>query len=72
MKTLAKKIGSRITWKNAKWFMMKNVQSWVLQGAVAGILAVVGVSALASLVSAKVAAYVVFAAQCVNAARSGE
>lgn len=64
------KVKSRCTRKNAWWFAKTNVQSWVLQGLVVGLLTVVGVGAIAAMVSAKVAAYVVFAAQCVKAARS--
>lgn len=64
-----RKIRERLTWRNAKWFAKVNVQSWVIQGALVGVLTVAGVGTVAALVSAKVAAYVVFAGQCVQAAR---
>lgn len=60
----ARAIRDRLTRRNALWFAKTNVQSWVLQGVLAGLLTVAGVGAMAALVSAKAAAYVVFVAQC--------
>lgn len=69
MKKLIRKVRERTTWKNARWFLRVNVQSWILQGALVGALTVAGVGAIAALVSAKVTAYVVFVGQCVRAGR---
>lgn len=69
MRKLIKKAGEKLTRKNAIWFAKVNLQSWVFQGLAVGLLTVAGVSALAAVVSAKVAAWVIFAAQCVKAAR---
>lgn len=65
-----RKLWKRMTWKRVKWAVKVNVQSWILQGVLVGAMTVCGVGVLAAAVSAKVAAYVVFACQCVKAARS--
>lgn len=70
MRKVIKKAAAKLTWKNAKWFMVKNGQSWLIQGGLYGVLALVGVGTVSALVSAKVAAYVVFGVQCLNAARN--
>ena len=69
MPSLARRIRDRLTRKNVRWFLKCNVQSWVLQGAMVFGMSVCGVGAVAALVVAKGAAYAVFAAQCVGAAR---
>jgi len=65
-----KRITSKLTRRNLWWCVKVNVQSWILQGALVGLLSVVGVGTVAAIVSAKVTAYVVFAGQCVAAARA--
>ena len=45
------------------WFVRVNVLSWILQGILVGILTVLGMSAIGAVVSAKVAAWIVFAWQ---------
>jgi flagellar basal body-associated protein FliL len=70
MKTLISKAAKKVTRRNAVWFLKTNVQSWVLQGVLVGLLTVAGVGAVAAMVSAKAAAYTVFLAQCVNAAKA--
>lgn len=70
MRKIIGKIRARLTRRNVLWFLKTNVQSWIIQGSIIGALTVCGVGTLAAAVSAKTAAYVVFAAQCVKAARS--
>lgn len=70
MKTLVKKCRDRMTRKACWWVLRTNLQSWALQGVLVLVLTVAGVGAVAAVVSAKLAAYGVFACQCVNAARS--
>lgn len=70
MPLLARKLRNRLTWGNARWFARATVLSWLLQGALVGLLAVLGVGTLAAVVSAKATAYVVFLGQCVTAARA--
>lgn len=64
------RIKAKLTRANAIWVLKTNVQSWVIQGSIAGVLSVVGVGAVSALVSAKAAAYAVFLVQCVSAIRS--
>jgi hypothetical protein len=71
VKRLIRKAKEKLTRKNVGWCVRTNVQSWVIQGATAGGLSVAGVAPLSALVTAKVAAYVVFAWQCTAAARGG-
>jgi hypothetical protein len=61
---------AKLTRRNALWFLRTNVQSWVLQGALVGLLTLTGVGAVAAVVSAKVTAYVVFVGQCVMKAKA--
>lgn len=70
MKKALKNLASRLTRKNVRWLVKTNVQSWVLQGALAGGLTLGGVGTVAALVTAKVAAYVVFVGQCYSAAKA--
>lgn len=66
MKNLIKKT---VTRKNAVWFAKTNLQSWLLQGAVIGVLTLAGFGTVIAVVSAKAAAYAVFAGQCIKAYR---
>jgi len=63
------RITRNLTRKNAVWFVRVNAQSWVIQGVLIGLLTVVGVGGLAAMVTAKTAAWVVFAGQCLKAAK---
>jgi hypothetical protein len=67
MKKLIRKTLARCTWKNARWFARVNVAGWIVQGVIFGLLTLIGVGALAALVSAKVANWVVFIGQLVKA-----
>lgn len=69
MKSFAKKVAARLTLANAKWFLAVNVAGWVMQGALYGLLIVVGMESLPALISAKVANWLVFIGQCVAKAR---
>jgi hypothetical protein len=67
MRNLIRKALARCTWENAKWFARVNVAGWIVQGVLIGLLTLLGVGALAALVSAKVANWVVFIGQLVKA-----
>lgn len=64
MKALAKKLAARLTRDNAKWFARVTLAGWAMQGLVFGGLVVCGLDNLPAMVSAKVANWVVFFAQC--------
>ena len=70
MKRLIRTAAARLTRRNALWFLRVNVQAWVIQGALVGLLTVCGLGTLHAMISAKVAAYVVFVGQCLQAARA--
>ena len=59
----------KITRERIRWAIRTHLQSWAIQGAVWGTLAISGASSLVALVTAKCAAYAVFAGQCVRAWR---
>lgn len=70
MKSFLKTVASRFTKENVRWLVAVNVFGWVMQGAIFGALVLFGASELPAMISAKVANWIVFAAQCVAKARA--
>jgi hypothetical protein len=69
MKTILKWVKAKLTKKNAKWLLKTTVLSWLVQGALYGVLLVCGLDHLQSLITAKASAWLVWLVQCVTAAR---
>jgi hypothetical protein len=70
MRKAITKVRERMTRKNIVWFAKTNVTSWVIQGSLIAVFSLVGMETMRAMVSAKVAAYVVFGVQCVKQARA--